>query len=84
METQVFYAWILDAMEDAGFFFFFVQDHRLKTNSWSLAVIPNMTEVLIECELLYLLYQDVHKYANELFTSPCLFLLCIGTGLKAK
>ena len=74
MEAQVFYAWILDTMEETGFFFFFVLDPKLKTSSWGLAVIQNMTEVFVECKVLYLLYHYVHKYANEHFTMLVLTL----------
>lgn len=48
------------------------------------AVVPELTEVFVECRVVYLLYQDVRKFADELFTSPYLFLLYIGSGLKKK
>ena len=55
METQVFYAWIFNIMEEVGVFSFFLLHPKLKTIFWSLAVIPNVTEVF-QCKILYLLY----------------------------
>lgn len=48
-----------------------------------MAVIPNMTEVFVECGVLYLLYQDVLKYVNELFAvlSFALYWHCIKSNV---
>lgn len=84
MEAFQFFIQNLGYHEGGRVFFFFVLDPKQKTSSWSLDVIPDMTEVFVECKVQQVFCRDVQKYSNELLTSPCLLLLYIGAGLKGE